>query len=197
MSSFNIDTVASRARRIVEILAGEYPSRHGSNPRVLHGAASFVEREFASLGYEVQSHWYESDGEQVRNISVEKKGQYPERASIVIGAHYDSVVGTPGADDNATGIAGLIELSRLLKEHNNKRTIRFVAFSHEEPPYFYTHRMGSRQYARKLKKSGESVFAMLTLEMLGYAGEGFRQLYPAPLLRMLGRYRKMAITSRW
>ena len=188
MSSPNIDTVAARARRIVEILAGEYPSRHGSIPKVLNGAALFIEREFASLGYEVQSQWYESDGRQVRNIIVEKRGEHPENASIIIGAHYDTVVGTPGADDNATGVAGLIEVSRLLKEHNNKRTIRFVAFPHEEPPYFYTHRMGSRQYARNLKESGENIFAMLALEMLGYAGEGFKQLYPAPLLRILGRY---------
>jgi Zn-dependent M28 family amino/carboxypeptidase len=190
MSSPNIDTIAARARRVVETLAGKYPSRHGGNPKVLNGAASFIEQEFASLGYQVQTQWYESDGEQVRNIIVEKKGQNPENASIVIGAHYDTVAGTPGADDNATGIAGLIELSRLLKEHKNNRTIRFVAFPHEEPPYFYTQQMGSRQYAQRLKESGESIFAMLTLEMIGYAGEGFRQLYPAPLLRILGRYPK-------
>jgi Zn-dependent M28 family amino/carboxypeptidase len=188
MSSANIDTIAARARQIVETLAGEFPSRHGSNPKVLKGAAAFIEQEFASLGYQVQSQWYESDDGRVRNMIVEKKGEGPETASIVIGAHYDTVVGTPGADDNATGIAGLIELSRLLKEQSNKRTIRFVAFPHEEPPYFYTHRMGSRQYARTLKESGENIFAMLTLEMIGYAGKGYKQLYPAPLLRILGRY---------
>jgi len=190
MSRATIQAIAERARRTVETLAGEYPSRHGSNPKVLTGAASFIEQEFVSLGYQVQSQWYESDGGQVRNIIVEKKGEDPEKACIIVGAHYDTVVGTPGADDNATGIAGLIELSRLLKEHRNKRTIRFVAFPHEEPPYFYTQRMGSRQYARKLRESGERIFAMLTLEMLGYAGEGFKQLYPAPLLRILGRYPK-------
>jgi Zn-dependent M28 family amino/carboxypeptidase len=190
MPSANIDTIAARARRIVETLAGDYPSRHGSNPEALNGAASFIEQEFTSLGYQVQSQWYESDGGRVRNMIVEKKGESPEQASIVIGAHYDTVVGTPGADDNGTGIAGLIELSRLLKGHKGNRTIRFVAFPNEEPPYFYTHRMGSRHYARNLKESGESIFAMLTLEMIGYAGEGFKQLYPAPLLRILGRYPK-------
>jgi len=190
MTLSNIQTIAERARRTVETLAGKYPSRHGSNPAVLEGAASFIEQEFASLGYQVQTQWYESDGVRVRNIIVEKKGEHPEKGSIVIGAHYDTVVGTPGADDNATGIAGLIELSRLLKEQQNNRTIRFVAFPHEEPPYFYTQQMGSRRYARKLKESGESIFAMLTLEMIGYAGEGYKQLYPAPLLRILGRYPK-------
>ena len=190
MTESNIHAIAERARRIVETLAGEYPSRHGSNPKVLNGAASFIEQQFTSSGYQVRSHWYESDGGQVRNIVVEKRGQNPSHPSIVIGAHYDTVVGTPGADDNGTGIAGLIELSRLLKEHRNKRTIRFVAFPHEEPPYFFTHHMGSRQYARNLKESGEKIFAMLTLEMIGYAGEGYRQLYPAPLMRVLGRYPK-------
>ena len=190
MPTLTIDSIAERARRIVEILAGEFPSRHGSNPTVLDAAAVFIQQEFASLGYEVQSQWYKSDGGRVRNLIVEKRGQFPERASIIVGAHYDTVVGTPGADDNASGIAGLIELSRLLKDYTNKRTIRFVAFPHEEPPYFYTHDMGSRQYARSLKENGESIFAMLTLEMIGYAGEGFKQLFPAPLLRILGRYPK-------
>ena len=190
MTKATIQAIAERARRTVETLAGDYPSRHGSNPTALNGAATFIEQEFASLGYQVQTQWYESDGGRVRNIIVEKKGQSSENASIVIGAHYDTVVGTPGADDNATGIAGLIELSRLLKEHKNNRTIRFVAFPHEEPPYFFTQRMGSRQYAWNLKESGENIFAMLALEMIGYAGEGFRQLYPAPLLRILGRYPK-------
>jgi len=190
MSSPSIDTIVVRARRIVETLAGEYPSRHGSNPKILNGAASFIEKEFASLGYQVQSQWYESDGLQVRNIVVEKKGDHPENACIIVGAHYDTVVGTPGADDNASGIAGLIELSRLLKEYKNKRTIRFVAFPNEEPPYFFTHRMGSRQYARRFKESGERIHVMLTLEMLGYAGEGYKQLYPVPLMRILGRYPK-------
>jgi Zn-dependent M28 family amino/carboxypeptidase len=190
MPSPNIDIIVARARRIVETLAGEYPFRHGSNPKILNAAASFIEHEFGSLGYQVLSRWYESDGVQVRNIIVEKKGEHTENACIIVGAHYDTVVGTPGADDNATGIAGLIELSRLLKEHKNKRTIRFVAFPHEEPPYFYTHRMGSRQYARNLKESSEKILAMLTLEMIGYAGEGFKQLYPAPLMRTLGRYPK-------
>jgi Zn-dependent M28 family amino/carboxypeptidase len=182
--------IAVHARRIVEVLAGEYPSRHGSNPRVLEGAASFIEHEFASLGYEVQSEWYECGGERVRNIVAEKKGEHPERPCIVVGAHYDTVAGTPGADDNATGIAGTIELARLLKARPNNRSIKFVAFPHEEPPYFYTSRMGSRQYARSLKEGGATIHAMLTLEMIGYAGEGFRQLYPVPLMRALGRYPK-------
>lgn len=190
MTPSRIDTIERNARRIVETLARDYPSRHGTNPIALYGAASFIEKEFSSLGYEVQSQSYTADGVQVRNLVIEKKGEHPEKPCIVLGAHYDTVVGTPGADDNASGVAGLIEVSRLLKDYPNQRTIRFAAFPNEEPPYSFTQRMGSRQYARQLKEKREAVVAMLTLEMIGYAGKGFKQLYPVPLMRFLGGYPK-------
>ncbi len=134
--------------------------------------------------------YYNSHGVKVRNLVVEKKGRDPARPSIVIGAHYDSVIGTPGADDNASGVAGLIELAHRLKDYTNTRTVRFVAFPHEEPPYFFTHLMGSRQYVKQLKEKKESVLVMLALEMLGYAGVRYKQSYPAPLMRLIGRYPK-------
>jgi Zn-dependent M28 family amino/carboxypeptidase len=190
MNSYENSTIVSRARRIVEILANKYPSRHGGYPETLNAAADFIDKEFQALGFVVESHFYECDEAKVRNLIVEKKGSQPELSSIVVGAHYDTVVGTPGADDNASGIAGLLELARLLKDHPNMRTIKFVAFPHEEPPYFFTHLMGSRQYARKLKQEGANVLVMLALEMLAYAGEKYDQLYPAPLMRTLGRYPK-------
>jgi Zn-dependent M28 family amino/carboxypeptidase len=183
-------TAATRARRIVTTLSVDYPSRHGSFPDVLIASANFIEKELGALGYAVGSQYYVSRGVKIRNLVVEKKGKEPGWPSIVLGAHYDTVVGTPGADDNASGVAGLIELARQLKDYSNAHTIRFVAFPHEEPPYFYTHQMGSRQYARQLKEQGENVLVMLSLEMLGYAGEGYRQLYPAPLMRLIGRYPK-------
>ena len=138
----------------------------------------------------MESQTYEGDGVQVRKLIVEKIGTDPEKPCSVLGAHYDTVLDTPGADDNATGVAGLLELLRLLRDYPNKRTIRFVAFPHEEPPYFYTHLMGSRQYAKKMKQAGENVMVMLALEMLGYAGKRYPQLYPAPLMRFLVRYPK-------
>jgi Zn-dependent M28 family amino/carboxypeptidase len=190
MSETTTQLIAKNARRIVETLAGDFPFRHGRNPAALNGAAAFIEQEFSSLGYEVHSQWYDCDGGRVRNIIAEKKGLLSDLSSIVIGAHYDSVLSTPGADDNASGVAGVIELARLLKEYSNRHTIRFIAFPHEEPPYFFTHRMGSRQYASSAKQSGESILAMLTLEMIGYAGEGYKQLYPVPLMQTLGRYPK-------
>ena len=190
MNETELSTIASRARRIVEVLAINYPSRHGRFPSVLNAAGDFIEQEFQNLGYAVESRPYVSEGTTVRNLVVEKKGSRPELSCVVVGAHYDTVIGTPGADDNATGVAGLIELARLLKNQTTRRTIRFVAFPHEELPYFYTHLMGSRQYAEALKQKGENILVMLSLEMLGYAGEGYRQIYPLPFMRLLGRYPK-------
>lgn len=188
MNQSELITIASRARRIVEVLANEYPSRNGQFPALLNGAADFIEREFRALGYAVESQPYDCEGMTVRNLVVEKKGSKPDQSSIILGAHYDTVIGTPGADDNASGIAGLLELARLLKDQPLQHTVRFVAFPHEEPPYFYTSLMGSQQYVKGLKQKGENVLAMLALEMLGYAGENYGQLYPAPFMRLLGRY---------
>ncbi|MCX6132737.1 MAG: M20/M25/M40 family metallo-hydrolase [Ignavibacteriales bacterium] len=190
MNQSELSTIASRARRIVEVLATKYPSRHGRFPHVLNAAGDFIEQEFCSLGYVVESQSYECEGAKVRNLIAEKQGSRPDQSCIIVGAHYDTVVGTPGADDNASGVAGLLELARLLKDQSVQRTVKFVAFPHEEPPYFYTHLMGSRQYAQGLKQQGENVLVMLALEMLGYAGENYRQIYPAPLMRLLGRYPK-------
>ncbi|HEX7190218.1 MAG TPA: M20/M25/M40 family metallo-hydrolase [Thermoanaerobaculia bacterium] len=96
---------------------------------------------------------------------------------IVIGAHYDSVDGSPGADDNASGVAALIELAHRMRRAKPKRTIRFVSFINEEPPHFTTEQMGSLQYAEAHR--GEPIEAMLSLEMLGYYGA--ERYYP-PLL---------------
>ncbi len=188
MNPTELTHIASNAKRIVTTLAGDYPSRHGLNPEVLKATAAFIEKELRRIGYEVESHYYDSNGLKVRNLVVEQKGADPLKPAIILGAHYDTVLGTPGADDNASGVAGLIELARLLKGTSNTRTIRFVAFPHEEPPYFYTGLMGSRQYAGMLKRSGEKVLVMICLEMLGYAGEAYPQSYPAPLMRLLVRY---------
>ncbi|MGH2567036.1 MAG: M28 family peptidase [Bacteroidota bacterium] len=182
----DLAAISSRARAIVTELSKRFPSRNGMNPSALHGAAEFVEEEFR--GYTVESQEYETHGVPVRNIAVVKRGLDSSKPCIVLGAHYDSVVGTPGADDNASGVAGLLELARLLKDYPNGRTIHFVAFTHEEPPYFYSAQMGSRQYARRLKKDGVQVQLMLSLEMIGYAGETMEQQYPFVFLRQLGGY---------
>src|SRR5207245_1069215 len=100
---------------------------------------------------------------------------------ILIGAHYDSVIGSPGANDNATGIAALLELSRLAAATDLGKTVRFVAFVNEEPPQFQTALMGSRVYARQARARGDRIRAMLSLETLGYYSEApGSQAFPFP-----------------
>ncbi|MFH0988748.1 MAG: M20/M25/M40 family metallo-hydrolase [bacterium] len=185
-----MNLIESNGGRIVQTLAREFPSRSGIQPKVLHAASEFIEKEFQNLGFNVSSQEYRAYESIVRNLIIEQPGSQPHLPCIVLGAHYDTVLDTPGADDNASGVAGLLELARLLKSFPNKRTIRFVAFTHEEPPYFYTSLMGSRQYAQSLKDQSASVHLMLSLEMLGYGGEQTTQYYPFPLMRQIGRYPK-------
>jgi Zn-dependent M28 family amino/carboxypeptidase len=97
-----------------------------------------------------------------------------------VGSHYDSVVGTVGANDNASGVAATLELARLLKGNKLRRTVRFVFFVNEEPPYFQTEQMGSLVYAHQLRRDGIPVAAMISLETIGfYSDARGSQKYPA------------------
>ena len=116
-----------------------------------------------------------SAGRPVRNVEVN-----PMEARVVVGAHYDTVPGSPGADDNASAVAALIELAGMLE--SEKLPIRFVAFANEELPYFMGPDMGSWVSAKRSRDRGEEISAMLSLEMLGYYSDKPRsQRYP-PLL---------------
>jgi hypothetical protein len=135
----------------------------------LETPARYIEAAFTRVGLAPQSHYFESGGRRVRNIEA---GSGP----IVVGAHYDTVPGTPGADDNASGVAVLIELAAM------KVPVRFVAFANEEPPYFYGDQMGSWAWAKRARERGEKIRAMFSLEMLGfYRDAPGSQRYPFPL----------------
>ena len=98
---------------------------------------------------------------------------------LIVGAHYDTVSGTPGADDNASGVAALLALADAFAAKPQARTIRFVAFTNEEPPYFQTDDMGSARYAARCKQRGEDIVAMISLESMGYfSDEPNSQNYP-------------------
>jgi Zn-dependent M28 family amino/carboxypeptidase len=117
----------------------------------------------------------------VKNIEVEITGTQSPQEFIIVGAHYDSVSGSPGANDNASGVAALLELARKLKWQRPEKTIRFVAFVNEEPPYFQTEEMGSRVYARRSRERAENISAMISLETIGYFSEAKNsQVYPFP-----------------
>jgi hypothetical protein len=152
----------------------------------LEKAALYIERELQALGHQVTPQVYEVDGRAVRNLEVviEPAPAHAGRGTIVVGAHYDSFGDAPGANDNGTGTAAVIELARLLADLRNKSEarIRLVLFVNEEPPYFQTADMGSYRYARLLAERGEPVIGMISLETLGsFSDEPGSQKYPPPL----------------
>ena len=153
-------------------------------PAHLDAAADFIERGLAAAGGRVERHTYDvpQDGVRVHNLIVEIRGGERPAEIVVVGAHYDSVSGTAGADDNASGVAALLALARRFANATPKRTLRLVAFANEEPPHFQSESMGSLQYARRCHERGERIVAMISLESIGYFDDrpGSQQ-YPALL----------------
>lgn len=172
--------VAARLRAHVEAIAGE-PHNLG-HPEALERAARYIESTLSGMGYAVRRQPFD-DG-QVRNIEVEIEPAAVGAPTLVVGAHYDSAYSAPGANDNGTGTAAILELARALGNLRGKAAvrIRLVFFANEEPPFFKTERMGSLVYARRLRQSGERVSGMFSLETLGwYSDRKGSQRYPFPL----------------
>jgi len=170
-------------REHVEQLAGTIGERHVGRPAALHAAERFIREAWTRLGYAVVRQAYDAHGVESANLAITIPGGEEPTAIVLAGAHYDTVPGSPGADDNASGIAALIELARTLRDERPAQTIRLVAFVNEEPPFFYFGEMGSRVYARAARARGDNIRIMLSLEMLGcYSETRGSQQYP-PLLR--------------
>lgn len=151
----------------------------------LNKTASFIESKLVSSGYNVVRQPFDFRGQSYLNLIAKIKGENNTKRPLIIGAHYDTVVGTPGADDNASAVAVLIEIARLCAYSRPNRDIIFVAFSLEEPPAFMTSRMGSFVYAKGLKERGVSIEGMVSLEMLGYySDEKGSQIYPLSIFRL-------------
>jgi hypothetical protein len=173
---------SERLRRDVTALAGEIGERNVRVPGALLLAARHVAGELEAAGYEVRPQEYRVGTQTCANLEVELPGADRADEIVVVGAHYDSVVGSPGANDNASGTAALLEIARRFAGRRPSRTIRFVAFVNEEPPYFQTERMGSLVYARRCRERGERIVGMLSLETIGcYSDEPSSQTYPFPL----------------
>lgn len=168
-------------RAHVEKLAGEIGERNVLKPAQLRAAADYIEGEFAKMGYATRRQSYIANGESFDNLEVEIPGNALPDEIVVVGAHYDSCHGSPAANDNASGVASLLVLAEKWKEHQSSRTIRFVAFVNEEPPFFQTDYMGSLVYARRCRERGENISAMISLETMGYfnTAKG-SQNYPPP-----------------
>jgi len=184
--------VALELRRMIETLAGDIKERNLYRPANLALAQAWIEEEFRRLGYltvrRLPVHVKGSDfglAQDVTTWNIEAllPGTEPERGTIVIGAHYDTKVatpgwhdhgpplphrlGTPGANDNASGVAAMLSLASQLKDKRLAETLRFVAFVNEEPPFYQTEAMGSVVYAKMLRQEGLRNVRMITPETLG------------------------------
>lgn len=168
--------------------------RNPENIELLNQTAEYIRDEWMKQGYEVKEQKYQVKNKyhqdvEVKNLMVTYNDQSDvSQKTIVVGAHYDVWSNLPGADDNASGVAGLIELTRLVKEQNPKldSRIEFVAFTLEEPPFFDTDKMGSFVHAKSLKEQNRKVSLMLSLEMIGFfSEEPNSQNYPIPLLNKM------------
>jgi hypothetical protein len=175
------EALRDRLEGHVRMLADEIGERNFVEKEALDEAARYVERSFREMGYAVEIQEYALGDLTFRNVEATLPGADRADEVVVVGAHYDSAEGTPGANDNASGVAALLELARSFRHRNGSRTIRFVAFTNEEPPFFQTDRMGSRVYAARAMDEGWRVTAMLSLETIGYFDEEpGSQRYPAP-----------------
>jgi peptidase M28-like protein len=162
----------------VQALAGDIGERNTTRYAQLTAAAGFIEGSLTRAGLTPRRESYDLRSQACHNIEVEIRGTRPE--ILVVGAHYDSVSGSPGANDNASGVAGLLALARRFAGKPCGQTLRFVAFVNEEPPYFQTEEMGSFVYARRCKDRGDRIAAMISLETIAYFSDKPKsQNYPA------------------
>lgn len=183
---FPNDSPAGRLWADVRHLAETIGDRNAGRPEEVAKAADFIAARFKALGYEPMTQRYALPFGGVisdhLNIAAVLPGSGPEAEVLVVGAHYDTFPGTPGADDNASGVAAMLELARRLRGTSGQAELHFVAFANEEPPFFGTQEMGSYRYAGLLRQQKRRVAGMLSLEMLGYYSDAPQsQTYP-PLM---------------
>ena len=168
-------------KRDLETLARDIGERNVYTCEKLNAAADFVELSLRAAGCPVERQAYEVLGKTCCNIEAQLPGTDKADEIVIIGAHYDSLQGTVGANDNGTGVAAVLALARAFAGVRGSRTLRFVAFANEEPPFFQTPLMGSLVYAKRCRERNENIVAMLSLETIGYySDEKGSQKYPFP-----------------
>ncbi len=178
-----------RLREHLQALTVTIGERSVSRPENLKKTAAYISSFYRDIGLTVDTQAYSYGQLQVDNVIAEISfGEDPQQR-FLLGAHYDSVSGTVGADDNASAIAVQLEVARMLAQQPDKNTldlaIKFVSFALEEPPVYGTRHMGSRVYARTARAQKEKIDGMICLEMVGYAcREPGCQSYPFPLMFM-------------
>jgi Zn-dependent M28 family amino/carboxypeptidase len=199
-------SVQSALRHHVEMLAAT--PRNLDHYGALQRAEAYIAAQFSAAGYAPSRQEFEAVGRRVANVEAECPGTTRPDRIIAIGSHYDSIGLSPGANDNASGVAALLEVARLRALlRPGASTVRFVAFVNEEPPYFMTDTMGSLVYARRMAARRERVAGMISLETIGYySEEPGSQRYPSPFHRflpdrgnfiaMVSNFRSVALLAR-
>lgn len=173
---------ATRLRSHVELLSKKLSPRSAAHPETLLQCASYIRKHFAQAGAFTEMQPFTVNGKQYANV-IGRFGRQHTR-TVVIGAHYDAASGTPGADDNASGVAGLIELAYLIGKQNPDVGIELVAFTLEEPPYFSTNKMGSVFHAASISRR-QDIVGVIVLEMIGYFNDApGSQSYPLPVFKL-------------
>jgi Zn-dependent M28 family amino/carboxypeptidase len=175
----------SYLRTVVTKLSREIGIRSYQDYDRLERTVEYISAELSSFGYQVTTQSFKFAGHTYQNIIAELTGTVLPGQVLVVGAHYDTVRTTPGADDNASGVAGLLGLARFFANRPLQKTVRFVAFPLEEPPAYRSKNMGSYHYAASLKKASAQVEGMICLEMIGFFSdrEG-SQHYPIPFMNL-------------
>ena len=162
------DVIETNLRLHVDRLASLIGPRTLQRPNTIKATIGYIRGQWSEMGYSIAEETFDALGNVATNLIVEQPGNKRSDEIVLLGAHYDTVSTTPGADDNASAVAVLLEVSRLLKDHAGSRTVRYVAFACEEAPYFNLNSMGSQHNARESRKRSDKIVGMLCLEMVGY-----------------------------
>ena len=178
-----IGVSADNLKKHVQILSEDFYPRSQSHVENLNKTADYIKTEFEKAGGKVSEQTFQVNGNTYRNIIAEFGKETSEK--IIVGAHYDSAYQTHGADDNASGVAGLIELAKLFGKTESPMQIQLVAFTLEEPPFYATEQMGSFIHAKSLKNENANVRLMISLEMIGYfSDEPNSQKFPVSIMNL-------------
>jgi len=176
------EVLRGRLERHVQVLAGEIGVRSDDAYANVVRAEAYLEGVLRSFGYAVVSQEFTAGARTYRNLEATLAGTTRRHEVVVLGAHYDTAEDAPGADDNASGVAGVLELARTFVHAPQPRTVRFVLFPNEEPPWFPTANMGSRHYAAAARARNDRIVGMLSIESIGYYDtQAGSQRYPFPL----------------
>ncbi len=184
MSAIENPSVTQHLKKHVRTLSTDIGQRHVNQPHALHKAANYISHEWEAMGYKVKPQLFSAMGVRCMNLEVERSGTDEDAGAIVITANYDTSKDCPGANNNASGIACLLEISRLFKRTHPQRTIRFVALTNENAPFIGSDKMGSWIYAHRADQQHSNIKTVVVLDSLGYYDNSANsQLHP-PLMGM-------------